>query len=216
MITNERLRLLNAWRNNLFEIYSISEIMRFSKKITKPWVFSALRMLVKNNILVSQRKGNMDLYSLNLYNPYTLQMMHYLEIQESLEFPLLSLISEAIKAIPIKNYCLIVFGSYAAGTQKKGSDLDVCFLVENEIQEKKIKPYFNDVKLNHPVHIDEHYVTFPDFVKMLLRPEENLAKQILIKHKLFLNADIYYSLVKEAHEHGFKGGIVYGEGKKMN
>ncbi len=214
MITNETLKLLGAWRSNLFDSYSISEIMRLSKKSTKPWVFSALRMLVRNNLLISQRKGNMDLYSLNIYNPYALQMIQYIECQENLEFPLLSLILETIKAIPIRNYCFLVFGSYAEGTQKKGSDLDVCFLVENEIQEKKIKPYFNDVKLNHPVHIDEHYVTFSDFVEMLLRPERNLAKQILIKHKLFLNADIYYGLVKEAHEHGFKSGIVHGEGKK--
>ncbi len=205
MITNETLKLLEIWKNNMFESYSISEIMLFSKKSTKPWVFSALKTLVKNNILVSQRKGNMDLYSLYLYNPYALQMIHYLEMQGSLDFPLLGFISETVKAVPIKSYCLIVFGSYAEGTQKKGSDLDVCFLVEDELQGKRIRPYFNDVKLNHPVSVDEHYVTFSDFVKMLLRPEQNLAKQILIKHKLFLNADIFYGLVKDAHEHGFKG-----------
>ena len=64
------------------------------------------------------------------------------------------------------------------------------------------------------MHIDEHYITFEDFVNMLLRSEENLAKQILIKRKLFLNADIYYRLVREAHVHGFKGNIVSGAGKE--
>ena len=47
-------------------------------------------------------------------------------------------------------------------------------------------------------------VTFEDFVKMLLREEENLAKQIFIKHKLFYNSEIYYQLLKEAHKHGFR------------
>lgn len=214
MITNEKLKLLSAWKGSLFESYTISEIMRVTNKSTKPWVFSALKLLVKNKLLISQRKGNMGIYSLNHDNPYTWQMMQYLEAQESLEFPLLNLISEAIQAIPIKNCCLLVFGSYAEGTQKKGSDLDICFLVENDIHEKKIKPYFNEIKLNYPVYIDEHYITFGDFVKMLLRPEENLAKQILIRHKLFLNADIYYHLVRDAHDHGFKGTIIPGAGKK--
>lgn len=214
MISNEKLRILSVWKDNLFESYSVSEIMQISKKSTKPWVFSALKLLAKNNLLVSQRKGNMDIYRLNMGNPYAWQMMQYLETQESLEFQFLSLISEAIRAIPIKNYCIIIFGSYAEGLQKKGSDLDICFLVENEIQEKKIKPYMSEIKLNYSVHIDEHYITFEDFMKMLLRPEENLAKQILIKHKLFFNADIYYNLIMGAHEHGFKGIIIPGKGKK--
>ncbi len=205
MISNETLKLLGAWKGSLFESYSISEIMQASKKSTKPWVFSALKQLVKNNLLSLQMKGNMGIYSLNMKNPYTWQMMQYLDAQESLEFPFLSIMSEVIEAMPVRNCCLLVFGSYADGTQKKGSDLDVCFLVENSLQEKRIKPYFNEVKLNCPVRIDEHYITFGDFVKMLLRPEENLAKEILIKHKLFFNADIYYRLVKEAYEHGFKG-----------
>ncbi|MBU2638718.1 MAG: nucleotidyltransferase domain-containing protein [Nanoarchaeota archaeon] len=214
MISNEKLNLLNAWKSSPFQGLSISEIMQIAKKNTKPWVFNALKELVKNGLLASERKGNLDIYSLNWGNPLLFHMLQYLEAQENLGFPCTNVISEAIKAIPEKNYCLLVFGSYAEGKQKKDSDMDICFLVENAIQEKKIKPYFNEIKLNYPVHIDEHYITFEDFVKMLLRPEENLAKQILIRHKLFLNADIYYQLVKEAHEHGFKGEIISGAGKK--
>ena len=98
----------------------------------------------------------------------------------------------------------MVFGSYAKNKQTKKSDLDICFLIENIQSEKKIKPYFNDVKLNYPVSIDKHYVTFNDFVKMLLREEENLGKQIFSEQKLFYNADIYYQLIKEAYKHGFR------------
>lgn len=214
MISNETLLLLNAWKSRLFAGLSISEIMTIAKKNTKPWVFNALKLLVKKGILISERKGNLDIYSLNHGNPCLWHMLQCLEAQESPEFPLLDIITEAIQAIPEKNYCLLVFGSYAEGKQKKDSDLDVCFLVENELQGKKIRPYFNEIKLNYPLHIDEHYITFEDFVKMLLRSEENLAKQILIKHKLFLNADIYYQLVKEAHGHGFKGDIISGAGKE--
>jgi predicted nucleotidyltransferase len=114
------------------------------------------------------------------------------------------MVIEIINEIPIKNYCLLIFGSYAEGMQKKGPDLDVCFLVENKQAEKKIRPYFNDIKLNYAVKVDEHYITFNDFIKMLLRKEENLAKQIFRKHKLFFNADIYYQLMKEAYKNGFR------------
>ncbi|MEK0336571.1 MAG: hypothetical protein QQN41_03950, partial [Nitrosopumilus sp.] len=83
-------------------------------------------------------------------------------------------------------------------------DIDICFLIENKQTEKRIKPYFNEVKLNHAANIDAHYIAFNDFVKMLLREEENLGKQIFRNHKIFFNADIYYQLIKRAHKNGFR------------
>lgn len=204
MISNEKIRLLESWKDNPFSEFSISEIMDISKKKTKPWVFNALKLLTKHNLLLSKRKGNISIYSLNLDNPHLIQALQFLNAQNFLDFPQLKIIIESVNKIPIKNYCLMVFGSYAENKQKKDSDLDICFLIENKLAEKKIKPYFNEVKLNHQINIDEHYITFADFVKMLLREEENLGKQIFRKNILFFNADIYYQLIKEAYKNGFR------------
>ena len=204
MIQNEKLKLLNAWRSNPFAEFSISEIMEISKKNTKTWVFTALKELVKAKILSSKRKGNLDIYNLNLSNHLTIQFLNYLETQENINFPKLDIISEIIEKVPIKNYSLIVFGSYANNKQNKTSDIDICLLIDNKENEKRIKPYLNEIKLNYPIKIDEHYITFEDFVKMLLREEENLGKQIFRKHKSFYNADIYYQLIKEAYKNGFR------------
>jgi predicted nucleotidyltransferase len=204
MISNKKIKLLETWKTDIFAEFGIAEIMKISKKRTKPWVFNALKQLTKNKLLLSKRKGNLYIYSLNLNNPFLIQTLQYLEAQNSLNFSKLGIIMDTIKKITIKNYCLLVFGSYAENKQTKISDLDVCFLIESKQVEKKIKPYFNEVKLNHPVSIDEHYITFNDFVKMLLREEENLGKQIFRKQKLFYNADIYYQLIREAHKNGFR------------
>ena len=204
MISPKQLQLLEVWRSNLFTELSIAEIMKISGKKTKPWVFNTLKQLVQQRLLISTRKGNLDLYGLNLNNPLLLQALQYLEVQKNLLFPLLSIVEEALSAIPIRTYCLLIFGSYAERKQKNDSDLDLCFLVENKIVEKKIKPYVNDLKLHFPTKIDEYYISFGDFEKMLLRKEENLAKQIVRKHILFYNPDLYYQLVKEAYRHGFR------------
>jgi len=203
-MSNKTIKLLESWKSSPFREYSISEIMNISKKKTKPWVFNALKLLTKNKLLISKRKGNLDIYSLNLNNPFLIQALQYLEAQNNLNFPQLKIIMETINKIPIKGYCLLVFGSYAEKKEKKRSDLDICFLIENKQTEKKIKPYFNDARLNHPINVDEHYVTFDEFVKMLLREEENLGKQIFRNHILFYNADTYYQLIKEAYKNGFK------------
>ena len=204
MISNEKLKLLEVWEKHPFNEFSISEIIKISKKTTKTWVFTTLKLLTKQKLLHSKKKGNINLYKLNLNNPQVMQILQYLDIQNTLNFPALDIIIEIMDKIPIKNYCLLVFGSYAEDKQKLDSDLDVCFLVENKITEKKIRPYINEIKLNHKINIDEHYITFNDFVKMLLNKEENLGKQIFRKHRLFFNADIYYQLIKEADKHGFR------------
>ena len=204
MIQNKKMLLLDSWKNAPFGGLSIHEIMKLSGKKTKPWVFNSLKELVKKGILVSKRKGNLDIYYLNLKNPLLPHTLQYLDVQNILDFKHLDIITEIINYAPSINYSLLVFGSYAENKQKKTSDLDICFLIENKLIEKKITPYLNDIKLNYPIKIDEHYITFDDFVKMLLRKEENLAKQIFQKHKLFYNPDIYYQLIKEAYKNGFR------------
>ena len=204
MIPNEKIKILGTWEQDLFSELAISEIMKISGKKTKTWVFNSLRLLTKNKLLHSRKKGNLNIYSLNLDNPLLIQILQYIEAQDSLNFPHLEILAEAIDKIPIKNYCLLVFGSYAENKQKNSSDLDICFLIENEQAGKKIKPYLNEIKLNHPVHIDDHYIIFGDFIKMLLREEENLGKQIFRKHKLFFNMNIYYCLIKDAYKKGFR------------
>lgn len=204
LITNMQIAVLGVWKNNPFREFSISEILQNSGKKTKTWIFNTLKLLVKNKILVSTRKSNLDIYHLNLDNPLAFQLLHYLETQENLNFLHLDLISELINKIPVKNYCLLVFGSYSNNKNNKNSDIDICFLIDNNDTEKKIKPYLNEVKLNYPTKIDEHYITFGDFVKMLLREEENLGKQIFRRHKIFYNPDIYYQLIKEAYKNGFR------------
>ena len=204
MISNEKVNLLKVWRPNPFASLSIHEVMKLAKKRTKPWVFNTLSFFVKHKILNLQRKGNINIYSLNIDNPISIQLLQYLEVQENISFPQIGVISEIIEKSPVKNFSLIVFGSYATNKQTKNSDLDICLLIESKEAEKKIRPYLNDVKLNTAINIDEHYITFQEMIEMLLREEENLGKQIFRMHRLFYNQEIYYQLIKEAYKNGFR------------
>ena len=205
MIQGKRIELLEAWKGRPFDELAISEIMERAAKNTKPWVFNSLKELAESKLLISKMKGNLGLYSLNLENPLLVRVLEFLESRRNLDFPELGMITEITNKVPLKNYCLLVFGSYASGKRTKSSDIDICFLVESEQAGKKIRPYVNEIKLNHKTGIDDHYITFDDFVKMLLREEENLGKQIFRNRMLFFNPDIYYQLVKEAHKNGFRG-----------
>jgi hypothetical protein len=97
MISNEKVKLLQTWKCDIFAQFGIAEIMKISKKRTKPWVFNALKQLTKNKLLLSKRKGNLDIYSLNLDNPFLIHTLQYLEAQNSLDFPHLDIITGTIK-----------------------------------------------------------------------------------------------------------------------
>jgi len=190
MIPKEQIKLLETWKNRIFEELSISEIMGISGKKTKPWVFNSLTLLTKHNLLISKRKANINLYKLNLSNPFLIQTLQYLEAQNSLDFSHLDTVTEFIRKVPVKNYCLLAFDI------KKKSELNVCFLIENKELMKKIKPFVNKV--------NAHYITYGDFVKMLLEDGENIAKEVFRSNLLFFNGDIYYELLKEAYKNGFR------------
>ncbi len=184
MAPKEQIKLLDTWRGNLFEEYSISEIMEISKKRTKPWVFNSLKQLTDEKLLIVRRKANINLYRLNLDNPFLLQTLQYLGAERNSRYRYLDAVSGMIKDIPLRNYCLLGFGE------------KFCFLVEDKKSIEKIRVHVKGLKV--------HYFTFDGFVDVLLRGEE-IGKRIFEEHRLFLNADIYYGLIKEAHRKGFGG-----------
>lgn len=204
MISQEKLKILGVWSKRMFDELSIAEIMHLSGKKTKPWVFNTLKLLVKYGLLIPKTKGNINLYSLNLHNPLLFQSLQHLESDDLLRFTQLKLIENIIDKTPVKNYCLLVFGSYAEKKQKESSDIDICFLVGSADEEKIIKPYLNEIKLGYSIEVDDHYIAFKDFVTLLLSKEENLAKQIFRKHKIFFNSDTYYQAILEAYKNGFR------------
>src|SRR3989344_4546052 len=77
----------------------------------------------------------------------------------------------------ISDYLILVSGSYASGHFNKKSDMDLVIIIPNK----------------------------KDFVEMLTDKKENYGKEI-VKNKIILkNAQMFYELVKEAIENGYKG-----------
>jgi predicted nucleotidyltransferase len=203
MRTPTTLSLLAVWRKNPFQTLTLRDVMRLAGKKSKPWVFNALKELERQGYVAKTKVANANTYELKLDNP---MLPLALQIVDARAMPWRHqpIINDIITSIPQKAYSLIVFGSHADGTAKPDSDVDLLVLVESEVTAKKMKPYVNDVALHSPVELDVHYVTFADFVAMLLRDDENLAKQVFRKHMIQFNPNIYFQLIKEAHKHGFR------------
>lgn len=203
--STEEFGILSNFKYRPFYEFGISEVMKLSEKKSKPWVFNALSKFEKGGLLLKETKGNMNLYRAAMDNPSLVSHFLFLESLKLQNMRNAGIVSKLLESIPAKDYCLVVFGSYADGTQKADSDMDLCFLAQSEESLKKLKPYVNDAKAKSPAGIHEQLVTFDEFVEMLLRKEENLGKQIYKNHILAYNGGIFYGLVKEAHKRGFTG-----------
>ena len=103
----------------------------------------------------------------------------------------------------LSRYLVIITGSYAKKEATKNSDLDVVVVVDNENPLGIQKLLDNLMFLFHPkVHL--YVFKAKDFIEMLLSKEENYGKEIFRNHLILKNAYIYYEILKEAIENGFK------------
>ena len=135
-----------------------------------------LDFLEKEGILSSKTSGNRRYFNLNKSNELVKKYIILAEIMNSIEFlkknPKISHIFEKFQS---QNNIICIFGSYAKGIQKKGSDLDL-FII-GKIDEKKIK----ELGENYNIEISIKKGTKTDFLNSL-KKRDPLMKEILKSH----------------------------------
>ena len=77
--------------------------------------------------------------------------------------------------------------------------MDIAVFLENT-PEKNL----NTVKLKSLIELDLHIITTTEFLEMLKNKEENLGKQIARKHLAIHNQRIFYDLINEGMNNGFR------------
>lgn len=144
-------------------------------KLSQKNIAITLNELEENNVLISQKAGNMKYFSLNKENPLIVRYLMLAEIDSSIEFlrnnPKINHIINAI----IKNQIIVVFGSYAKGLQKKDSDLDL--LIIGNYDKKKIR----EIRENYGIKISIKNTSKEGFIKSM-KEKNMLMNEILNNH----------------------------------
>ncbi len=204
ILTKEELKILELFKNNLFESYTIRGIMKKINKKSYNWVFRAVNKLNKKGIISIESKGGSNICSINLNAPLTLS---YFSLLERLKIPKklpLKNISELINSICVSYFTFIITGSYAEGKATKKSDLDIAVIVENKEDSKKVFTILKNKGelMIPPVHV--YVFTKKEFLEMLLSKEKNYGKLIFEKNIIIFGVENYYLILKEAIENGFR------------
>lgn len=205
MITVKQLKILEVFAKNPFAEYTRKEVKKESREKSNNALALAINRLKKEEVLVERKIGKSGVLTLNLANDltfYYIALCNYGRIPDRAKIALESLKKEISEDTHF--FSIAVFGSYATGEQKKGSDLDIAVFVESEEGRKRIEAAANNAKLKSILEMDVHVIPKAEMLEMLANDEENMGKQIARKHLAVHNHRIFYDLIMEGMKHGFR------------
>lgn len=208
-ILNEESKIAATFLEKPWKRLTYSEIRKISGKKSKSYIYRTLSHLMKDNVIDTQQISNSLLYGLKLDS---LQTQSYCGLlSESLAWDSSHISTEIIEKLADKMrkitpfFVFIVTGSYAKRKENKKSDLDVVILCDNAVQPQTIMA---EIKLESDLSIPKVHpfvFTRKQFLEMLTNKEFNYGKEVARHNVIFYGGSIYFNILYEAIEHGFKG-----------
>jgi predicted nucleotidyltransferase len=204
--TKEEWKILELYRQNILEGYTIPEIMRKLGKNSYSWAFNSVKKLKGAGILKSKRTGHSDSYYLDLNSSVSTSHLSFIEesMAQSAKLPQRN-INDLLREIPLAYFSFIITGSYANEQATKKSDLDVVIIIENGLDTKKILNVIRNKGSLMVPEVHPYVFTRDEFLDMLLSKEENYGKMIFRNKMVIFGAQNYYLILREAIENGFHG-----------
>ncbi|MFH1212066.1 MAG: nucleotidyltransferase domain-containing protein [Candidatus Woesearchaeota archaeon] len=193
--------------NKPYKELTYRDVKEYSKEKSNSVVQKAIKKFLAEELIKKRKVGNIILYSVNLNDSAVFPYFDILikEKTSSLVKNSLRIIREELSNIEFLS--IVIFGSYAEGKQKKGSDIDIAIFVNTAEDKKNCELAAKSAELKSLLRLDVHVFTKDEMLQMLKDKHENLGKQIAHKHLAVQNQRIFYSILEQGVSNGFK--IVY-------
>jgi len=199
-INKNEVKIVELFRKELFLKASIRELMKKINSKSYQRVYEAVERLMEKKILLAKKIGNTKLISLN-FSHETILLLSFFDEKEGNRIP------NYLRILDIKeisDYLILVTGSYVSGKFNKKSDLDLVVIVPDKEDIVAIQKLIENKTLLFVPSVHLYVFRKKDFMEMLKNKEQNYGKEI-VKNKIILkNAQIFYELIKEAVENGYK------------
>lgn len=155
--------LENIYRSGLYELLKVfynnkKENLHFNKivelsSLGKGSVDRYLKVLVEEKILIVEKDANLVKYLLNYNNPMTISLLINFDKELFLSLPLN--IRKVINEIRrnFDNKFIFIFGSFAKGSFRKDSDLDIFICVKDKSLIKK-NDLIKKLQLQYGIKVD--------------------------------------------------------------
>ena len=207
MLTPKQIKIFEAFLRRPYKELTYKEIKDYSKENSNSIIQKAIIKFLTEDLVRKREVGNIILYAINLDNSTVFSYFDIImkEKRSNLVKSSLKIIREELSNIEFVS--IVIFGSYAEGKQKEKSDLDIALFVNSVEDKKNCELSMKSAELKSILKIDAHIITKDEMLQMLKDKHENLGKQIAYKHLAIYNPVIFYSIIQEGINNGFK--IIY-------
>ena len=207
MLTPKQIKIFEAFLRKPYKELTYKEVKDYSNEKSNSIIQKAMVKFLAEELIKKREVGNIILYTVNLENNIVFSYFDILikEKMSNLVKTSLRIIKEEISNMEFISF--VIFGSYVEGKQKEKSDLDIAIFVNSIDDKKNCELSMKSAELKSILQLDVHVITKEEMLQMLKDKHENLGKQIAYKHLAIQNPIIFYSILAEGINNGFK--IVY-------
>lgn len=183
------MKIIELLRKNLDRGLTILEISK-TLKIGYDPAYNHITEMHKQNIITINKVGNAKQCSLNIKNDKARNLLQELDLakiesiykeNQKIKNILETLITKLTEKYIAEMQSIVLFGSYAKKTQKKDSDIDILFVV-NDLKNKKLREDIerecSNFEYSHNIKISPIITDIIEFKKMLTNKELNVGKGV--------------------------------------
>lgn len=179
MIHNKYYEIVKQFLGNYYrEVYGRELVGKTG--LSQKGIALALEELEKQSILKSQKRGTLRLYSLNKQFTGVKDVLVIAELVKKMEFMVkqrkLAYLFQSDKRI------VGIFGSYAKGTQKADSDIDLFIIGKKHNNDYDAKGNSVGAEISIKYFSEQEW-------KRLLKEKNNLCKEIISNHVLVFDTE---------------------------
>jgi len=190
---NNNLKVLKLFidhKNRTFTIKRAAETLKMNYRIAH----EEITKLEKETLIKITRHGNSKVCEFS-YKYHS----KIVEVEEIRKQSLLNtsknkdiwLIFKRIKEVKSPFYCLVLFGSHADKTTRKGSDIDLCLITDSPEVNKEVHSILEITPID--VHLQEF--SSKQFLSMLKNKEGNVGNEVVKNNVILYGIEAFYELV---------------------
>jgi len=197
MLTQTQEKILSLLLSKQGESFTIRGTSRILKK-SYTLVYNNISNLEKRAIIIKQNVPPAQIIRLSEFAPKEIIMgIEFKRKEELLQNHswIKLLLNDISTAIKDKFFIVLIFGSYAKGTQNIKSDLDLLFIVQDK---KDIKDIENKIyNIYSKVKKSLTFVDINDFKKMIQNTNElNIGNEAKKNHIILQGIEEYYKIIQ--------------------
>ncbi len=162
-------------------------------KLNENSVYRFLNKLEKNNILKSEKKGNLKLFSIK-HNKTVYAILTSFDVEKYERLPHIrkTAIKHYLEALPHQPIFVILFGSTAKENYKEESDIDILLITNTRIDAKKAE---DEADAQSAMKVSTFQMEYKEFIKELKLKEDKVVQSAIATGYPLVNHIHYYEVL---------------------